>query len=81
MEAAKLAGSRVRFPVTYYLAGEEVVPCDEHDVLFAEWDALGAAQRLSRLQEFFGYAQSGWFGANLRQSRSQIVEGWLAANA
>jgi hypothetical protein len=80
IDAAKLAGSRVRFPLAYYLAGEEVAPCEEHDVLFAGWDALAPAQRHARLDKFLSYDRSGWFGANLRQLRSQIVEGWLAAH-
>ncbi len=44
-----------------------------------EWDSWDFDQRFNDLNELFDGGASSWYGANLRELRSRLVEDWLAS--
>jgi hypothetical protein len=75
-----IKGSKMSFPVEYFLEGTEaIVPSSEQDpVILPEWGSWDLAQRRVDLKDIFGWRYISNFGANLRQLQSTLVESWLA---
>lgn len=78
--ANKLKGPGLRFPIEYFFeTGWSEIPLSEWDSLIPnEWDLWSLDQRISDLNELFGSGSLGWYGVNLRNLRSDLVENWLA---
>ena len=74
-------GPKLTFPIENFLeATETVIPSSEFHKpwIHPEWDSWDLDQRLNDLKELFDGGCSSWYGANLRELRSMIVEDWLA---
>jgi hypothetical protein len=68
------------FLIEYFFeTGWSEAPLSEWDSWIPlEWDSWNLDQRISDLKELFGSGGLGWYGVNLRNLRSKLVEDWLA---
>jgi hypothetical protein len=78
--ARTIKGAKASYPLSYYFDQcWSELPLSEWDSWITEkWDTLNQGQRADDLFDLFGGGGLGWYGANLRELRSPIVEEWLA---
>lgn len=75
-----LRGPKLSFPMTYFVDVQtDTNYSGEPDTSIpADWKDLEVDQRMARLMEIFEGGGSSWWGVNLRELRSKMVEDWLA---
>jgi hypothetical protein len=75
-----LRGPKLSFPITYFVDVRTVANYsgDPDTSMPADWKDLEVEQRMTRLMEIFEGDGSSWYGDNLRELRSKMVEEWLA---
>ena len=74
-------GPKLSFPIENFLESTgTVIPSSEFNKpwIHPEWDSWDIDQRLNDLKELFEGESSSWYGANLRELQSKLVEDWLA---
>lgn len=76
----QMKGPKLSFPIEHFLGSlENVAPSNESDSwIQPEWDSWDRDKRMSHLGKLFDWGSMGWYGADLRELRSKLVEGWLA---
>ncbi len=75
-----LKGPKQSFPIEHFLGSTETAAHFNEDDLWIppEWDSWHSDQRIDELKKIYSWGTSSWFGANLRELRSKLVEDWLA---
>jgi hypothetical protein len=75
-----MKGPKLSFPIKYFLdATEPVEPSSEYNEwIKAGWNGWDADRRMLHLEELFSWGGMGWFGENLREIQSKLIEEWLA---
>ena len=74
-----MQGPNLSFPIAYFLDTTEPVDSSGvHKWLDPDWNSWDEERRKSEVEALFAWERIGWFGDNLREMRSTMIEDWLA---
>ncbi|SFU73526.1 hypothetical protein [Nitrosospira multiformis] len=74
-----MKGPKLSFPIKHSLeASEPVEPSSKYEWVDPEWDTWDTSHRMIKLEEIFSWGGMSWYGHNLRQMRSKLIEDWLS---
>jgi hypothetical protein len=76
-----IKGTRLSYPIEYFFEGSEAIASSSEKALVIqpEWDSWNIEERKAHLHSVYDWRFStNYFGDNLRQLRSTLIENWLA---
>lgn len=75
-----MKGPKLSFPIKHFLEASEPVEPSSHynEWIDPEWDTWDTGRRLIQLEGIFSWGGMSWYGHNLREMRSKLIEDWLS---